>query len=96
MIFLLFVLVVAFFVRREQIKARKRRRHAMRRAYLDAKRRGMIDVIDAERAFGPNRPSGHVHVVRPGRSQEDDRWPPREWDGHDVPVDSERQVPTRN
>lgn len=95
-IFLLFVLVVAFFVRREQIKARKRRRRAMRRAYLDAKRRGMIDVIDAERAFGPNRPSGHVHVVRPGRSQEDDRWPPREWDGHDLPVDSERQVPTRN
>lgn len=95
-IFLLFVLVIAFFVRREQIKARKRRRRAMRRAYLDAKRRGMIDVIDAERAFGPNRPSGHVHVVRPGTSQEDDRWPPREWNGHDVTVDSERQVPTRN
>lgn len=95
LIFLMFVLLVAFFVRREQIKVRKRRRHAMRRAYLDAKRRGMIDVIDAERAFGPNRPSGHVQVVRPGRSQESDVWPPREWNGHDVPVDSERQVPTR-
>lgn len=95
LIFLMFVLLVAFFVRREQIKARKRRRRAMRRAYLDAKRRGMIDVIDAERAFGPNRPSGHVQVVRPGKSQEDDLWPPREWDGHDVPVESENQVPTR-
>lgn len=94
--FLLFVLLVAFFVRREQIKARKRRRRAMRRSYLDAKRRGMIDVIDAERAFGPNRPSGHVQVVQPGTSRhDDDRWPPREWDGHDAPVDSGRPVPTR-
>lgn len=66
-------LVIAFFARREQIKRRKRRRAMMRRAYLDAKRRGMIDVIDAERYYG-TKASTHVAVVRP----EDDLWPPRE------------------
>lgn len=76
----------AFFARREQIKRRKRRRRAMRRAYLDAKRRGMIDVIDAERAFGPNRPSGHVQVIPPHHTPADDTWPPREWSHDDEPA----------
>lgn len=74
----LVALLVAFFARREQIKRRKRRRTMMRRAYLDAKRRGMIDVIDAERYYGATRRKGHVQVMRP----EDDLWPPREWQDH--------------
>ncbi|MBI2168619.1 MAG: D-alanyl-D-alanine carboxypeptidase [Actinobacteria bacterium] len=77
-LWLLFVMLVgAFFARREQIKQRKRRRMAMRRAYLDSKRRGMIDVIDAERYYGTPRRSPHVAVMRP----EDDLWPPREMRG---------------
>lgn len=60
---LLLVLGVAFFTRREQIKRRKRWRMARRRAYLDAKRRGMIDVIDAERYYGGvGTTTGHVQV----------------------------------
>lgn len=74
MTMVLFGLVVAFFVRREQIKRRKRRRAMMRRAYLDAKRRGMIDVIDAERYYGSQKNRTHVQVMRP----EEDLWPPRE------------------
>ena len=74
MTMVLFGLVVAFFARREQIKRRKRRRAMMRRAYLDAKRRGMIDVIDAERYYGSQKNRTHVQVMRP----EEDLWPPRE------------------
>lgn len=72
--FMFVCLLIAFFVRREQIKQRKRRRAMMRRAYLDAKRRGMIDVIDAERYYGSQKKRTHVQVMRP----EEDLWPPRE------------------
>ncbi len=71
-------LAIAFFLRREQIKRRKQRRRAMRRAYLDAQRRGMIDVIDAERYYGPEasvggagvaREPGHVQVIEPAATR---------------------------
>lgn len=86
---LLFVtLMGAFFARREQIKRRKRRRMAMRRAYLDAKRRGMIDVIDAERYYGANaKKARHVHMMRP----EEDIWPPREMQPPNRPARRQRE-----
>lgn len=78
---LLVVLVAAFFARREQIKRRKRRRRATRRAYLQARRRGMIQVVDGEPDIGnldgapdPSR-SGHVLVVGP----DEERWSVDHW-----------------
>lgn len=80
------MLLLAFFARREQIKRRKRRRTMMRRAYLDAKRRGMIDVIDAERYYG-RRAAAHVQVMRP----EEDLWPPREMQPPHAPHPAHRR-----
>lgn len=72
-LFLLLAGLVA--LRRRAVKRQRARRRARRRAYLDAKRRGMIDVIDAERYYGMTGPSpGHVQVMRP----EEDVWPPSE------------------
>ena len=74
-IVLVTALLIAFFARREQIKKRKRRRRAMQRAYLRARRRGMIDVVDTDRYLGPEpvEPGDSpVQIVSPNG----DRWVP--------------------
>jgi D-alanyl-D-alanine carboxypeptidase (penicillin-binding protein 5/6) len=60
------LLVIGVVLRRRAVIRQRRRRLARRRAYLDAKRRGMIEVVAPERIATH---SGHVTLVDPDEGE---------------------------
>ncbi len=73
---LLGLLVILVLLRRRAVKRRRARRIAWQRAHAEARRRGMIDVIetaDSEVRLMPTRTATNHHVAATGRRRPPDR-----------------------
>ena len=73
---LLGLLVILVLLRRRAVKRRRARRRAWQRAHAEARRRGMIDVIeteDSEVRLMPTRTATNHHVAATGRRHPPDR-----------------------